>query len=322
MMNYSKIYSKFNKFSLQNMSGMVFLINSSVGVIKSDYSSFIDKSIIQRPFEMNSEYFKAPEEIDRFFLLTNGVNTKNVNKYITTYKPLILNASYIFKIPFSFQSCLIFKESRFDKNALSPVGAMGIAQFTKDTYHFLSRALRIGQISLEKEGKKILDTGEFSFVESNSSELSYPKYNTKIFTKMHKMWQTYLINNDLKEINLNPRSFKNVLYKPEYSIGLSSMYLYYLKHRIKYGMGKYINNNDLNNPDFILSIAGAYNQGPRRVLRAIRKNNAPKFLTLIAYQSKIKETKDYISSIRSCMRKTKKNSNANYTSKKHLSTKK
>ncbi len=317
-MGFFKPYFKLNKVLLQSMSGIVFLINPSIEVIKNDYN-LTDKKIIQLPFEMDNEYFKTPKEIDTFFLSANRVSTKNINKYLTIYKPLILSASNIFKIPFSFQSCLIFKESRFDKNALSAVGAMGMAQFTKDTYHFLSRALRIGQNSLEHKRKKILNTSEFFFVESNSNKLSYPKYNTRIFTKIYRMWLAYLISNDLKEINLSSKSFKNILYKPEYSIGLSSMYLYYLKYRVRYGIRKHIDDEDPNDPNFILSIAGAYNQGPRRVLKAIKKDSTPKFLTLIAYQSKIRETKDYISSIRNCMRK---NSNTDYVLKKHLNTKK
>ncbi len=319
----SSFSTKLNRVLLQSMSGMVFLINPSVEVIKTDYSNLVDKNLIESPFETGNHYFKTPQEIDEFFLSTRGIREKNVKAYFETYKPLMLSASNLFKIPYSFQSCLIFKESRFNKKAISPVGAMGMAQFTKDTYHFMAKALRIGKGALEAEGQKMLDAGKFAFVETDSNKLSYSKYNVKVFGEMYKMWQAYLINNELEEINLSRVSFKKVLYKPEYSIGLSSMYLYYLKHRVKYGIRKYAEEKDLEDPDFILSVAGAYNQGARRVLRALKKDNQrPNFQKWISYQSRVDETKDYISSIRGCMKKVVKKADPNYVSQRRTDTEK
>lgn len=319
----SKYFTKLNKALLQSLSGMVFLINPSVEVIKTDYSNLVEKNLIESPFETGNQYFKTPREIDEFFLSTRGIKDKNVKAYFETYKPLMLSASNLFKIPYSFQSCLIFKESRFNKKALSPVGAMGMAQFTEDTYHFMARALRIGKGALEAEGQKMLDVGKFAFVESDSKKLSYSKYNVKIFGEMHRMWQAYLINNELEEIDLGKTSFKRVLYKPEYSIGLSSMYLYYLQHRVKYSTRKYAKEKDFEDPNFILSVAGAYNQGARRVLHALKEDNLkPDFQKWISYQSRVDETKDYISSIRGCMKKVVKKIDVDYVSQRHTDTEK
>lgn len=308
-----KFLKNLNLMLLQSLSGMFFLINPSAEVVREDYSKLIDSTRIERPFETGDQYFKTPEEIDKFFLSTRGLKKKNITAYLKIYKPLMLSASNIFKIPFSFQSCLIFRESRFNKKAISPVGAMGVAQFTGDTYDFLSRALRIGKSSLESQGKRMLEAGNFSFVELDGKELSYSKYNVKIFSEMHRMWQAYLINNDLEELNLGKLSFETVLYKPRYAIGLSSMYLYYLKHRVKYDIRKHVADKDLDHPDFILSVAGAYNQGAGRVLRIVKKNKKkPDFLKWISYQSKVDETKNYITSIRSCMKKDHKGSKEGY----------
>lgn len=295
---------KVNSYLLKSMSGMAFLMNPTPEVIQEDYSGLIDQSSIERPFETGDGYFKTPKEIDEYFLATRAIKKVNVNAYFDIYKPLMLSASNIFKLPFSFQSCLIFKESRFNKKAVSPVGAKGVAQFTEDTYEFLSNALRIGGNSLESQGKRMLAEARFSFEDPGHKELSYSKYNTQIFRDMYEMWQTYLLTNELEDINLEKTAFTKLIYQPEYSIGLSSMYLYYLKHRVKFDLRKYVKEGDLDDPDFILSVAGAYNQGARRVLKAIKKNKKkPDFLKWISYQSKVSETKNYISAIRSCMKK-------------------
>ncbi len=305
-------FKKSTRSLIKNLSGMAFLVNPSPEVVKEDYSVLISKQNIERPFETGADYFKTPKEIDEYFLASGSIKKKNVKAYLGTYKPLILSASNIFRFPFSFQSCLIFKESRFNKRAVSPVGAKGVAQFTEETYRFLGKALRIGKGSLDFQGEEMLAEAKFAFQDPNLKKLSYSKYNTQTFRDMYEMWQMYLSTNELDEINLEKVSFVKVIYKPEYSIGLSSMYLYYLKHRVKYDLRKHVKDDKLEDPDFILSLAGAYNQGARRVLKAVKRNlkrnlernkKKPDFLEWISYQSKVSETRDYISSIRTCMKK-------------------
>lgn len=303
-MNKGSGLKPFSKFLVKSFSGMAFLMNPSPEVIKEDYSLLISKNDHEQPFETGEGYFKTPKEIDEYFLLSGSVKAKNIKAYMLTYKPLILSASNIFKLPFSFQSCLIFKESRFNKSAVSPVGARGVAQFTEETYEFLARALRIGEKSLKLQGKEILSGSGFSFEYPSLKKLSYSKYNTQIFRDMYEMWQAYLLTNELEEISLTKTPFKKLIYRPEYSIGLSSMYLYYLKHRVKYDIRKHVEDSKLKDPDFILSLAGAYNQGARRVLKVVRESKRnPDFLKWISYQSRVSETKEYISSIRTCMKK-------------------
>lgn len=291
------------KTLVKGMSSVAFLLNPAVEQAKEDYTELIDVKYLEQPFEMGNAYFKTPEEIDAFFASKVGVKRKNLKAYQNKYKPLILSVSNIFEIPFSFQSCLIFKESRFDKKAKSHVGAMGVAQFTKDTYDFLSRALRIGERSISSSAKDEFSWDFFSFTAKPlEKKLTYPRYNTKIFGQMHLMWEDYLMKNGLQPIKFTKKAYKRILYTPEYSIGLSAMYLYYLKYRVKYDVEKYVEHVSSDHPDFILSLAGAYNQGARRVLKAVNKSKAtPDFSKWLSYQSRVKETEGYIRSIRTCM---------------------
>lgn len=293
-----------NYVSTRAVLGMIFFINPAADYTKEEVTKPAIEKTYEMPFEEGDKYFKTPDEVDEFIQSSRAVKAKNLKDYKEVYRPLILSASKIFQIPFSFQSCLIYRESRFNKKALSPVGAMGMAQFTRDTYDFMLKALSIGKSSLEREGLEMLEAVAFPTVDEESGKLTYSKYNVKIFSEMYSLWQEYLITNELEDVRMRKGSYRKFLNTPKYAIGFSSMYLYYLKHRVKYDIDFNVTEKELEDPDFILSVAGAYNQGAGRVLKVVKKakKRKPNFAKWISHQSKIRETRDYIRSIRGCMR--------------------
>jgi hypothetical protein len=293
----------FNRWAAR-LCGAFFLLPPAADVLKDDFINSLQTNVLETTFEQGDEYFKTPHELDAFFIKTKGFKNSGVQAYFKSYKPLLLSSSKTFELPFSFQSCLIFKESRFDKKAVSAVGALGVAQFMEDTYSFLSKALKAGEKTLHTEGRDILSAEEFEFFEDpNLAQLSSMKMQREIYKKMYLRWQKYLDENDLEEINLARISYKKTLRNPDYAIGLSSMYLFYLKQRVELQIQDKASSDDMRSPEFFLSVAGAYNQGARRLFKAVKRNQkSPKFSKWISYQSRVKETKNYISSIKTCMK--------------------
>jgi len=284
--------------------GAFFLIPPIVDTISIDFDETLIPLENIETFEQNVEYFKTPREVDAYFIKLKGNKSKNMQAYFKEYRSLLLSASSTFDLPFSFQSCLIFKESRFNKKAVSHVGALGVAQFMENTYSFLAKALYSGEKLLKSEGKTILEIESFGpFEELESLPVSSIRMQREIYKKMYLKWTEYLDVNNLDSIDLSKIHYKKALEIPKYAIGFSSMYLFYLKQRVEQKMADEISEKDLMNPELYLSVAGAYNQGAGRLFKAIKRNSRrPSFAKWTRYQSRVGETKKYISSIRNCMR--------------------
>jgi len=182
----------------------------------------------------------------------------------------------------------------------------------KHTYSFLAKALHSGKKLLESEGKTILEVESFGpFQDTKAVPLSSVRMQREIYKKMHLKWTQYLHENDLEEIDLSSTHYIKALRTPKYAIGFSSMYLFYLKQRVEQKVTPQVSSKDLLHPELYLSIAGAYNQGARRLFRAIKKDRSGRqFHRWTRYQSRVGETRDYISSIRNCMRSEKSSGGA------------
>lgn len=301
--------NNFSKFLL----GAFFVLNPASELYPKYEDSALDKvePLVYFPFERGDNFFKTPEELDLYFY-TNQRSSKLTEDYLTNYKNLLLQASTNFELPFALQSCLVFRESKFVKEARSHVGALGIAQFIPATYDFLGKALRAGERAVLKSGEKInkdmnsaLKHRESYVTQSIDEQTSY-EYLQFVFKDMYLLWNKYLQAHSLKEIDFRKHHYKKILYKPEYSIGLSALYLYYLKKRVFFELKHLVNEEDLKDPEFYLSVAGAYNQGARRLLKYSRidvKDSNLNYSNWVSHLSRIKETKYYMKSISSCMKK-------------------
>jgi|GEM_PF-2950917 len=292
----------FKKF-FTNISGAFFLIPSAADFVSFELGEVLIPFENVKTFEQNIAYFKTPREVDEYFVSIKGRENENLQAYFKEYRSLLLSSSNTFELPFSFQSCLIFKESRFNKDAVSHVGALGVAQVMKNTYSFLAKALYSGKKLLDSEGETILEVETFGpFEEKGEATFSSVRMQREIYKSMYVKWLEYLDTNNLDEIDLSKTHYKEALKTPEYAIGFSSMYLYYLKQRVEQKIETSNSTADLMDPELYLSVAGAYNQGAGRLFKAIKRNRKrPKYSSWTKYQSRVRETGKYISSIRNCM---------------------
>lgn len=84
-------------------------------------------------FYQKLEGYKSPASVDRY--LACWQKSPELNRlYLTKYKAMIQRAADSTGVPFAVLACLFFVESRFDKNALSRSGALGLSQFMPRTW--------------------------------------------------------------------------------------------------------------------------------------------------------------------------------------------
>ena len=88
----------------------------------------------------------------------NGKNSLNENKYPLKYKDLIIEASDKYDIPPSLLCSLIYNESRFNAEAKSVAGAIGLTQITESTFDWI------------KWRKK--DTSDIAFADVTNPEIA------------------------------------------------------------------------------------------------------------------------------------------------------
>lgn len=87
--------------------------------------------------------FKSPSEVKNYLVdYRKDCKDKYHKEYLEAYDDYIQAASKSFQVPYAFLACLIFKESQFNKDALSTVGATGLSQAMKGTIDFISGILK------------------------------------------------------------------------------------------------------------------------------------------------------------------------------------
>jgi len=275
----------------------LFVLNIPSDLISGDYSNKEKVALQPAPYEVGADAFKTLSEIKDYF------KTKRVKgNFVDEHQTHLISASHIFEIPYAFQTCLLYSESRFNINAVSPVGARGVAQFTKDTYNFIKKVLKLGERNLEDLSDNRI---AFGFEDRPSR---YVLFNKILFSELYLKWQAYLRNNKIEDISFRSSHYHKVVTNPEYAIGISSLYLKYLKERMRYRLvDQYNYDEGPLNPNVYLTLAGAYNQGIGRTWRLSSRNKDVELQHIVDYQSRVRETKNYIKSISSCMspKKTK-----------------
>ena len=270
----------------------VFILNLPLDHIAKDYPKELKIALQPAPYEVGVDSFKTPRQVKGFLK-----EKKVSDKFVVDNESLLISASHIFEIPYAFQTCLLFSESKFKVDAISHVGARGVAQFTRETYYFITKVLRLGAKNLED-----LSDNRLAYENEEDSKKKYVLFNKILFSELSLKWDAYLRNNEIKPIAPKKRYFKRVVYDPQYAIGLSSLYLKYLKERMRYRLRDQYNYEEGPlNPNVYLTLAGAYNQGIGRTWRLSARNKSVELKHIVAYQSRIRETKRYINSINSCM---------------------
>lgn len=281
-----------NKKLSQALLYSAFVLNNPLEFISHTYPDSIKAPPISAPFEVGAEAFKTPFEVD---LYLQGL--KADQSFIEKNRPYLVSSSNIFELPYSFQTCLLFSESRFDPNALSPVGARGVAQFTYDTHVFVAKVLRLGK-AYEKSYIELRK----KFKDETREKSKNIYYNRILFVELYQKWMAYLNNNDLCWVQIHKSNYMQTSRVPQVSIGLSALYLKYLEEKLRYKMkDQYTYLESALNPELFLTLAGAYNQGIQRTWRLSSESRKIDLQYIIAHQSRIRETRKYIKSIRECM---------------------
>jgi hypothetical protein len=270
----------------------VFFLNLPLDYVGEDYPKELKVSLQPTPYEVGAEAFKTPKQVKGFLK-----RKKVSDEFVVDHESLLISASHIFEIPYAFQTCLLYSESKFKANAISPVGARGVAQFTQETYFFITKILRVGLKNLDD-----LSENRIAFKYEEDPKSRYILFNKILFSELAIKWQAYLRNNGIDNFPLKRSHFKLLVYNPKYAIGLSSLYLKYLKERLRYRLKDQYNYEEGPlNPNVYLTLAGAYNQGIERTWRLSARNSKVELQHIVAHQSRIRETRKYIKSINSCM---------------------
>jgi len=77
--------------------------------------------------------YKSDADVDAYIRCWSG-RSKLRALYATKYKRIVKIASEASGAPFSIIACLFFRESHYDKDVVSPVGAIGLAQMMPGTW--------------------------------------------------------------------------------------------------------------------------------------------------------------------------------------------
>lgn len=130
---------------------------------------------------------KSKEELNEYFQchISNGLNggakrkaEARLQEFNAKYRPLLELSTQHYQIPYALSSCIMFRETLFDNNRVSSAGAMGMAQFMKETYKQikLDMAHNLNQkIWQLKPNRK---TGKMERVLAPSHEMYFQEYRS------------------------------------------------------------------------------------------------------------------------------------------------
>jgi hypothetical protein len=225
------------------------------------------------------------------------------------YREYIKTAAQTFGVNEVFLTCLIMRESRFDKSRVSPAGAKGLAQLMPDTIDFVNtlaspnpktqdELARLQKIADNDSGKVTLRDQRYAFSILNSFTLS-------------NMWQTYLralkSNGVAKSRISNLSGFTaNDVANPKMAIGAAAIYARYIIDLLQNTLNSdgSVDTGSHETPHFkFLSTVGAlYNRGHGLAARVLVGINPP---TPAAWTQALgkgnDETARHITAIENCM---------------------
>jgi hypothetical protein len=266
----------------------------------------------QSNFRISSESsstgeFKSSESLGRY-VNCYIQNEENNQLYIQQYRPLIKEAAKSFAIPEAFLTCLLFRESRFNKAAKSGVGARGLAQFMPGTIKFVSGMVAKYDVGDSKLSElRALKSGALGYVSLRDQAYAETYIQGVEFTKN---WGRYF--EGIRQIGRyngpTPRNFSlQGALTPEIAVGASAFYIRYImefyKERLNSDFLKQAGSDQKPNPDFLLLIAGSYNMGHGAGMKMLER---AKPNSLKAWRERMnnsnKETRGYMNSISNCMK--------------------
>lgn len=312
----------------QRLFGLIDLLNGVKEKICSDEApEALTKSSVPKPSQIEkqnsvplstgSQFQEFKSEADlRRYLECYVVEPGRWNVVERTYLPLIKSAAISFDIPETLLACLIFRESRFDINARSSSGAIGLGQHLKGTMTHITNILKpIKQEAVEEH----LETSKMSLKDQMkakkrsageaSKSLAYAR--TKLNDREFRLkWEEYFRNLESRKLHRGntPRvvSTGNIQ-DPKIAIGATAMYLRMIISHFKKTLDQdlRIDQSDENGPNYYVNLAaaGAYNMGygaAQKILNPIEPPDRKKWVDALAKSNE--ETAAHILSIKNCIR--------------------
>ena len=227
------------------------------------------------------------------------------------WAPYIRTSAREFGVSESFLTCLLFRESRFDPNARSKSGALGLAQFLRSTMPTITNIIEAGQVDTD-EVKRLN-----KLAEKDVSKPQDRKDKTYAITRLKMIavgmkWNSYFeqLRSQKKYKRDTPNKFdKSMALNPAAAIGAAGLYLRYIIdhfHDALKGQGAEGTSLPAPGLDFHLAAAGAYNLGEGTAIKLLKEVHPPDPTKWKERLLKSRdETRDYILSIANCATSSK-----------------
>lgn len=226
------------------------------------------------------------------------------------YLPLIAQAAKDFDIPQTLLACLIFRESRFDINARSGSGAIGLGQHLRGTMADISRVVGddFSDVPKLQALHDSMSGRESGLSTQELKDMRYAKARMMGATQLAQ-WKNYFENLSAKELHKGPSpkvvSTKTIT-TPSIAIGATAFYLQSILIHFQKTLDPTLSleqsDKDARNYDALLAAAGAYNMGPGAasgMLEDIRPPNPKKWIERLKKSNQ--ETAGHILSIQNCL---------------------
>jgi hypothetical protein len=238
--------------------------------------------------------------------LENPTNKTNITALEKEYWPMIETAAREFQVPRTLLACLLFRESRFNRNATSSTGAIGLGQQMPDNIRYLSNI--IGMRPRQDDIQKYQELA--SLTPRTAQEREDKSYATTRLknANLSAMWQSYFsrLTSSGHHKGPAPRSLNQTTVRtPAHAIGASALYMrIILLHFNEELDNELVEKTSRENSQFKawLASAGAYNMGPGAASRLIKRAGVqrdPEAWLRVLSRSNA-ETRDHILSIRRC----------------------
>lgn len=268
--------------------------------------------IRQTPKPLPPLHVKKEDELDRYvncYLIDPG----GLSAY-REYEPYIKTAAREFGIPRTVFTCLLFRESRFNKDNVSHTGALGLGQFTTDTANYISNIIAARKMSeskvrqyIELADNPIKLTGDKSR-DKEAKKSRQLAEDRLAYVELASKWDNYFTTlRSLKKYpNATPGKFrKSDARTPVLAIGAAALYLRHIMDILQEQIVKKVGADAIppkRNRDLLLTAVGAYNLGHNRALTLGRESRSSDAKDWVAQLRNDKdETAGHIDSIANCI---------------------
>lgn len=244
-------------------------------------------------------YLKNEAQLMEYFATYGKPN--HLNKFKKEYAPFYRLAAEATKMPYALSTCVTFRETYFDEDAESNMGARSIAQFLESTYGDLQQAISKNlaipncENSFCDDIRRSLATDVREFLNKAKAQgLSIRDYSSEYTSEE-------IGTTPNKSFPLPPKSFDDFVKDPAWVAIVNQYYLKYNAMR----MNSSFNPKGFKKTDqsllYPMILACTYNAGPTRTNDALKEPNQSLQKLCKRCGSYSTETRNYMLSVRRCM---------------------